>query len=238
MELKGSVALVTGGSRGIGRAIAEALAREGARLVLNGLREEPLRQAVRELQDRGAEVEPFAGDVGDERAAAAMVDAAVRRWGRLDVLVNNAGLGAKGPLAEMTSEAFDRLFRTNVRGPYLLMRAAIPQMRKQGGGTIVNVASLAGVNPVPQMAAYAATKWALVGLTRSLMGEVRKDKIRLLLVEPGSTLTDFGDDAEEKKRKAEKIVHPSDVAEVVLSTLKLPARATVSEFEIRPTDPQ
>ena len=237
MELKGAVGLVTGASRGIGRAIADTLARAGARLVLNGLRKDPLEAAAGELRKQGAEVETVAGDVGDEASASAMVQAAISKWGRLDVLVNNAGIGPASPLVEMDPSLFDQVMRTNVRGPYLLMRAAIPPMKKQGGGTIVNIASLAGVNPVPQKAAYAASKWALIGMTRSLMGEVRKDKIRLILIEPGSTLTDFGHNPDEKRAKADKIVHPCDVAEVVLAALKLPERATVSEIEIRPTDP-
>jgi 3-oxoacyl-[acyl-carrier protein] reductase len=131
---------------------------------------------------------------------------------------------------------FDRVFRTNVRGPFLLMRAAIPEMKRKGGGTLVSLASLAGVNPVPQRAAYAATKWALIGLSRSVLQEVRRDGIRVLILEPGSTLTEFGHDAS-KLAHEEKLVHPEDIAAVLVAALKLPPRATVSEIEIRPTDP-
>jgi 3-oxoacyl-[acyl-carrier protein] reductase len=116
------------------------------------------------------------------------------------------------------------------------MRAAIPVMKKQGGGTIVNLASLAGVNPVPNRAAYAATKWAVIGLSRSVLQEVRKSNIRVIVLEPGSTLTDFGHDPA-KMAQADKLVRPEDVAEVLLGALRLPDRATVSEIEIRPTDP-
>ena len=136
----------------------------------------------------------------------------------------------------MDVEAFHGLFRTNVRGPFLLMRAAAPQMKRQGGGAIVNVASLAGVNPVPGQAVYASTKWALVGLSRSVLGELRKHNIRMLIVEPGSTLTDFGD-GDTKRKNADKITHPEDVARVIVAAIALPDRACVSEFEIRPTDP-
>ncbi len=236
MELRGAVALVTGASRGIGKAIAEALAAQGARLVLSALTAKTLEAAADALRARGAEVETAAGDVGDEAHAAALVDRAVSRFGRLDLLVNNAGIGAKGPLETMELADFDRVVRTNLRGPFLLMRAAIPVLRRQGGGTIVNLASLAAVNPVPQRAAYAATKWAVLGLSRSVLQEVRKDKIRVIVLEPGSTLTDFGHDPA-KTAQPGRLVHPSDVADVLVAALRLPARATVSEIEIRPTDP-
>jgi 3-oxoacyl-[acyl-carrier protein] reductase len=236
MDLKHGVAIVTGASRGIGRAIAEALALEGMRLVLNALTPARLEETVRALRSRGCEVEAVAGDVGDEEVAKRIVGIAITRFGRLDVTVNNAGIGALGPLESMDPADFDRLFRTNVRGPFLLMRAAIPAMKRNGGGTLVSLASLAGVNPVPQRAAYAASKWALIGLSRSVLQEVRQDGIRVIILEPGSTLTEFGHDAS-KRVHEEKFVHPQDVAAILVAALKLPPRATVSEIEIRPTEP-
>jgi len=236
MDLKQGVAIVTGASRGIGRAIAEALALEGMKLVLNSLTAGRLDDLVRTLRSRGSPVEAVAGDVGDEAVAQSLVETAISRFGRLDIAVNNAGIGPRGPLESMDPVEFDRVFRTNVRGPFLLMRAAIPAMKRSGGGTLVSLASLAGVNPVPERAAYAATKWALIGLSRSVLQEVRRDGIRVIILEPGSTLTDFGHDAS-KLVHQEKLVHPEDVATVLVAALKLPPRATVSEIEIRPTDP-
>jgi 3-oxoacyl-[acyl-carrier protein] reductase len=236
MDLKGGVAIVTGASRGIGRAIAEALALEGMRLVLNALTPARLEETLRALRSRGCEVEAVAGDVGDEEIAKRLVDTAITRFGQLDVAVNNAGIGFLGPLESMDPAEFDRVFRTNVRGPFLLMRAAIPAMKRNGGGTLVSIASLAGVNPVAQRAAYAATKWALIGLSRSVLQEVRKDGIRVIILEPGSTLTEFGHEAT-KLVNEEKLVHPEDVAAVLVTALKLPPRVTVSEIEIRPTEP-
>ena len=229
MELNGAVAIVTGASRGIGRATAEAFARRGAKLVLNARTAEALRDAV-----PGAEV--VAGDVGDEATADALVSAAVRRFGRLDLLVNNAGVGHRSTLEQTTPDVFDQVVRTNLRGPYLLMRAAIPAMRAGGGGTIVNIASLAAVNPVPERAAYAATKWALLGLSRSVLQEVRKDRIRVIVIEPGSTLTEFGHDPK-KLANAEKCLTPEDIAATLVAAVALPDRACLSEIEIRPTDP-
>jgi 3-oxoacyl-[acyl-carrier protein] reductase len=233
MDLKNGVAVVTGASRGIGRAIAEALAREGMKLVIGARSAGPLEEAARGL---GAEVEVVAGDVGDEAVASRLVDTAVRRFGRLDVVVNNAGIGHHGPIEAMDPAEFDRVYRTNVRGPFLVMKAAIPVMRRQKSGTLVTLASLAGKNPVPNRSAYAASKWAMIGLSRSVLQEVRKDGIRVIILEPGSTLTEFGHDPA-KMAQAEKLVRPEDVAAVLVAALKLPARATVSEIEIRPTDP-
>jgi 3-oxoacyl-[acyl-carrier protein] reductase len=231
--MTGGTAIVTGASRGIGRAIAAALAKEGMRLVIGARTAGPLDEAARAI---GGEVEAVAGDIGDEAVAARLVETAVRRFGRIDVVVNNAGIGHQGRLEEMDPAEFDRVYRTNVRGPFLLMKAAIPVMRRQKAGTLVTLASLAGKNPVPNRAAYAASKWAMIGLSRSVLQEVRKDGIRVIILEPGSTLTEFGHDAA-KMAQAEKLVRPEDVAAVLVSALKLPARATVSEIEIRPTDP-
>jgi 3-oxoacyl-[acyl-carrier protein] reductase len=233
MKLKNCTAVVTGASKGIGLAIAEALADEGARLIVNARTSEALEGAAGKLRGKGVEVRAVAGDVGDERTVGRIVEAAS---GRLDLLVNNAGIGLKGPVEEMTTEDFDRVVRTNLRGPFLLTRAAIPIMRGQEGGTIVNVASLAGKNAVPNRAAYAMTKWGLIGFGRSVMGEIRKHNIRILTVAPGSTMTEFGHGSE-KLSEAPRLVQPSDVAAVVVQALKLPDRATVSEFEIRPTNP-
>jgi len=233
MDLKGAAAVVTGAGKGIGRAIAEALAREGTRLVINGRDAARLQEAARAL---GGDVEVVAGDVGDETVAARLVETAVSRFGRLDVVVNNAGIGHHGRLEDMDPAEFDRVYRTNVRGPFLVMKAAVPVMRRQKSGTLVSLASLAGRNPVPMRAAYAATKWAMIGLSRSVLQEVRKDGIRVIILEPGSTLTEFGHDPA-KMAQAEKLVRPEDVASVLVASLKLPDRATVSEIEIRPTDP-
>ena len=236
MELRQAVAVVTGASRGIGRAIAEALAAEGARLVVGARTPEPLREAARALESRGAQVEVVPGDIAEEKVAAGFVETATRSFGRLDIVINNAGIGHHGLLEAMDPAEFDRVYRTNVRGPFLLMKAAIPVMRRQKGGTLVTLASLAGRNPVPQRAAYAASKWAMIGLSRSVLQEVRKDWIRVIILEPGSTLTEFGHDPA-KMAQSEKLVRPEDVASVLLAALRLPDRATVSEIEIRPTDP-
>ena len=236
MELNNCVALVTGGSKGIGYGIAEALAHEGARLVISARGTEDLATAASRLRERGAEVCAVAGDVGEVDDAERMVAAATEKWGRLDLVVNNAGFGRRQALEEMSVQEWDRMFQTNVRGVFLVTRRAIPIMREQGGGTIVNISSLAGKNDVPTMPCYAATKWALDGLTKSLMGAVRGDGIRMVLVHPGSTVSSFSDDPTKKDREA-RILHPDDIAEVLVAALRRPDRAMVSEIDLRPTNP-
>jgi 3-oxoacyl-[acyl-carrier protein] reductase len=236
MELDGAVALVTGGSKGIGLAIAESLAAENCRLVISARGEADLAEAAHELRAKGAEVQTVAGDVGDEVDAARMLEAATKTWGRIDLLVNNAGVSHHGPVEETPLDVWDNMFRTNVRGPFLLIRGAAPHMREQGGGTIVNVSSLAGKNPVPNMAGYAATKWALNGFSSSILGELRRDNIRIIVVNPGSTATKLLS-RPDKLDRIDRILQPVEVAETLLQALKLPDRALVSEIDIRPTIP-
>jgi NADP-dependent 3-hydroxy acid dehydrogenase YdfG len=236
MELKSSVTLITGGSKGIGKGIARALAEEGCRLVITARSPEPLEETSRALAHTGAEVVAVSGDVGLEEDAAKMVKAAIENFGRLDILINNAGIGHKGPIEEMAIDDWDNLFRTNVRGPFLLVKRAIPHMKKQGRGTIVNIASLAGKNPVPNMACYAATKWALHGFSVSIMGELRKHNIRTILVNPGSTATEFSPPPTEPEKR-ERILQPEDVANLLVEALKRPERTMVSEIDLRPTKP-
>lgn len=234
MELKNAACLITGGSKGIGLGLARALAARGARLTLCARGAEALEAARTELEKLGAEVQTLAADVGEEADAERVVAEAVGRWGRLDLLVNNAGVGASGPVEEIAVEDWDRLFRTNVRGPFLLTRQAVPHFKRQGGGTIVNVSSLAGKNPVPNMAAYAASKWALDGFTQSILGELRRHDIRVVLVHPGSTASEFGGPV--SREKQERILQPDDIAAMVVTALALPDRAMVSEIDLRPTN--
>jgi NAD(P)-dependent dehydrogenase (short-subunit alcohol dehydrogenase family) len=236
MDLRNSVALITGGSKGIGKGIAQAMAAEGCRLVITARSPGPLEDTSRALAHAGAEVVAVSGDVGSEEDTEKMVNAAIENFGRLDILVNNAGIGHKGPVEEMAARDWDDLFRTNVRGPFLLVKSTIPYMKKQGSGTIVNVASLAGKNPVPGMACYAATKWALHGFSVSIMGELRKHNIRTILVNPGSTATEFSPPPTEPEKRM-RILQPEDVASILLEALKRPDRAMVSEIDLRPTNP-
>lgn len=173
------VVLITGGSRGLGLVLARQLAAEGARLALVARNREDLRRAAESLRDYGVPVVTLAADVGHEAQMSAAVHDTVRHYGRLDVLINNAGIIQVGPAENMATGDFERSLATHFWGPLFAMRAAAPQMKRQGGGRIVNIASIGGQLAVPHLAPYSASKFALVGLSDSLRAEYAKDNIRI-----------------------------------------------------------
>lgn len=191
-RLQGKVALVTGGTSGIGRASALAFAREGARVVVSGRREKEGQEVVAAIQKAGGEASFVRADVSIERDVRALVDETVQRYGRLDVAFNNAGIEeAIGPLETKDVETFDQLMNINVKGVWLSMKYQIPAMKKSGGGSIVNTSSVAGMIGFGGAAAYTATKHAVVGLTRAAAMENAKENIRINAVAPGAIHTDM-----------------------------------------------
>lgn len=225
------VAVVTGGNRGIGRGIAEALAAEGATVCLTARQAGDAEGAAREL---GPAHRGFACDVRQEDQVARLFERVASELGGTDVLVNNAGIGLFGPLAEMKPEDWRAVIETNLNGVFYCCHAAIPQMRRRGGGYILNVSSLAGKNAFPNGTAYNASKFGLNGLSEALMQEVRYDGIRVSYLMPGSVATEFGRGSTEKSDWA---LQPSDVAEVVLDLLRSSPRALFSRVEMRPSKP-
>jgi NAD(P)-dependent dehydrogenase (short-subunit alcohol dehydrogenase family) len=230
-HLDGKTAVVTGGNRGIGRAIAEGLAAEGARVVLTARSEEAALRAAGEV-GRGAL--GVGCDVRHHDQVARLFARVAGETGGADVLINNAGIGIFGPAAEMSPEDWQAVIDTNLSGVFYCCREAIPQMRKRGGGDIVNVSSLAGKNPFANGAAYNASKFGLNGFSEALMMEVRYDGIRVAYVMPGSVATDFGRGS---TQKADWALTPADVAEGVMDLLRLPRRALFSRIEMRPSQP-
>ena len=237
MKLKDQIALVTGASRGIGRAIAHALADEGATLVLSARTRSDLDALRAEIERTGGTAHVAAADVSSAQDVDALFGEIRERFGRLDLLVNNAGVGRFAPVRAMPLEDFDEMFRLNMRGVFLCTQRALPFMEAQRRGTIVNVASLAGRNAFVNGAGYAATKWALIGFSRSLMLEEREFNIRVVTVCPGSVETSFSPRSADKASER-WILQPEDVAAAVLSAVMMPDRAMVSEIDIRPTRTQ
>ena len=233
--LGGNLAVVTGAARGIGRAIAERLASLGASVVLTARDATSLQVVASAIAQRGGTARSIPCDLLDDNAIDKLAVDVCRREGRCDILVNCAGIGELGhPLHQTEPASFDRILGTNLRAPYLLIRAFAPLMIKQQSGHIVNISSLAGKNPLPNGAAYAASKWALNGLTYSVAEELRQHRIRVSVIAPGSVNTHFGSGGQDDAKAAHKL-QPSDVADVVALLVQQPAQSFVSEVLIRPT---
>ena len=231
-------AIVTGGSRGIGYAIAKSIVMDGGRVAITGRDRDRVNQAVETLGaaagDRGR-VAGSAVDVRDRSAVERLVATTVAQFGQLDTLVNNAGVGAFASVASMTDDDWARVIDTNLTGVFYCTRAALQEIKKAGGGWIINIASLAGRNYFPNGAAYCASKAGLIAFSEALMQEVRYDNIRVSVVMPGSVATEFSHPVESDD--AWKLT-PDDIAEVVTDLLRHPGRSLPSKVEIRPSRPK
>jgi len=228
---------VTGGSRGIGLAIARALVADGVHVAVTGLSGTHLSTARPKLEAAGpASVETLQADVRSYDAIKRAVDAAVARFGGLDIVINNAGVGVFKPLAEMSPDEWARVIETNLSGVFNVCHAALPHMRRRGGGFIINISSLAGKNPFVDGTAYCASKAGLNALSESLMQEVRYENIRVSYVMPGSVATGFSSGDETKG--ADWKIAPEEVADVVMALLRHPARSLPSRVELRPSRPR
>ena len=236
MDYKGKTAIVTGSTKGIGRAIAEALLRAGMNVCVSARKIEEIERTVRELEDVGeGGVTGAACDVRDYEEVRALFEHAVAEFGGVDVLVNNAGVGIYKPVEEISPEEFRAVLETNLFGVFYCTREAIPLMKKRGGGYIVNISSLAGTNAHPRMAAYNASKFGLNGFSEALMQEVRHDGIKVSYVMPGSVNTEFGGDTVSEEKSWQ--LQPEDVARVVTDLLAHDERSLPSRVEIRPSRP-
>src|SRR5205809_1750783 len=227
------VAVVTGAGRGIGAAIARKLAGLGAVVILCGRKRDPLESTAAGIGEAGGRAEVLPCDVTDWRSVEAAAQHINKTHGRADILVNNAGIGGfGGPLHEMPPDSWDAVLNTNLRGVYYCIRSFAPMMVRAKNGHIVNISSLAGKNPLPNGAAYAASKWGLNGLSYSVAEELRGHNIRVSVVCPGSVDTELSPHAGKELRK---LLQPDDVANV-LGSLSCPAReALPCGILIRPT---
>jgi 3-oxoacyl-[acyl-carrier protein] reductase len=233
--LAGKTAVVTGSSKGIGYAIAEALAREDANVVVSARDAAEVQLAAERLDRLGAgNVAAVPGDMRQYDDVRALIAAALDLGG-LDVLVNNAGVGGFAPVDHLSVEQWDAIIGTNLTGVFYACREAVPHMRSRGGGWIINIGSLAGKNPFAGGAAYNASKFGLLGFSEAMMLDVREHGIRVCCIMPGSVDTHFNN----KQPSPENawMIQPEDIARLVMELLSFPENALPSRIEIRPTRP-
>jgi NADP-dependent 3-hydroxy acid dehydrogenase YdfG len=243
MTLAGRVALVTGASSGIGAAAAEALAAAGATVALVARRADRLDALVRQIEERGGKAIAMPGDVIDEQVAQGVVTETLRRFGRLDILVNSAGVIDSGGVENADTARYRRVLDINLMASLYTSRAVIGPMRAQGGGDIINISSTAGRRASVLFNAYSASKFALTAMTEALRQEVGRLGIRVCIIEPGATTTEVSEGiADPNYRKfirehvsKEGAMKPEDVAAAILLVVSLPPRANVSQLLIRPT---
>jgi len=236
MELRDTVALVTGAGRGIGRAIALALAREGAHVGLMGLSAGHLLAVEKEVEALGVKCVVLPGDVSDEGSVSRCVAAAEQQLGPIEVLVNNAGVYAHGPIDRLDALVFDHTIAVNLRGPFLMARAVLPRMKSRRRGHVVNIASTAARRGFAGGAAYCASKFGLAGLSEAMLHDVRGHDVRVTLILPSTVATDLARRGDFLK-DPEKAIRPEDVAQAVVGLLKLDARVLPTSLELWQTNP-
>lgn len=235
-ELNGKVAIVTGATRGIGRAIAEALAEAGIHVTVTSRKQADCEEAAAAIAERtGTRALGVACDVRDATSCAQLIERTVGELGRLDILVNNAGIGAFAPVADMSVDTWDAVIGTNLDGPFYCTHAALPHLKKSGEAWVINIGSLAGKNAFPNGAAYNASKFGLIGFSEALMQEVRYDGIRVSCIMPGSVATEFSHPS--GSTDGEWRVQAGDIARIVMDLLVTPARTLASRIEVRPSQP-
>lgn len=236
-SLSGKTAVVTGGTRGIGRAIAERLLREGCQVAVCARTQESVDRAVNEMKSLGR-ISGYPADVAQVHAVRKFFTAVERDFGGLDILVNNAGAGVFRKVAEMTDEDWLRNIDLNLNGAFYCSREALAIFLKRGGGFIVNISSLAGKNAFSSGAGYNASKFALNGFTEAMMLDHRQDNVRVTSIMPGSVNTDFAGGPSDRSGDLSWMIAPEDVAEVVATVLRMPVRTMVSRVEMRPSKPK
>jgi 3-oxoacyl-[acyl-carrier protein] reductase len=235
MEIRGASALVTGAGRGIGRAIAKALAREGALVTAVARTPRELDSLVGEIEKEGGRARAFAGDLRDASVCQGAVEAAVATFEGLQVLVNNAAIGAFSNFADTTDETWDAVIGTNLTAPFRLTRAALPHLARNGGHVFM-ISSLAGSNPIAGLSAYCASKAALDHLAACLMLEVRQQGVKVTTIAPGSVDTSFS--AMPRGADTSWMLTAADVAATVVDLLRVRDGAHLSRVEMRPARPQ
>lgn len=237
ISLKNKTAIITGGSRGLGKAMALLLAQEGVNIGITGRNEEKLKAVAEELKEVGVKVAYAAFDISNEPEVKKGIDALVAELGGVDVLINNAGIGKIGTLEEMSSEDWQQVIQTNLFGVYYAAMAVYPYLKEKGEGDIINVASTAGLKGGAHMSAYAASKAAVISLSQSMMAEWRKQNIRVVTLTPSTIASDMSIEAGLTDGNPDKVLQPEDFAEWVRDILKMNRRALIANGSIFSTNP-
>ena len=231
--MRSPVVLISGASQGIGEAIAKVFAEEvrGVRLALVARNMENLQAVARVCQKAGAKAEAFECDVSNEASVALMAEAVTKRFGAVDVLINNAGAFAMAPFAETKVDEFDRMIAVNLRSAFLVTQAFLPAMLKRKGGDIFFMSSIAGLGAYPNAAAYCAAKFGVTGLAKVLRAETKHAGIRVCCVHPGAT---WSPSWEKSGVKPDRIMPAEDIARAILDVYRLGRRTVVEEIVLRP----
>jgi NAD(P)-dependent dehydrogenase (short-subunit alcohol dehydrogenase family) len=236
-SLSGKIAVVTGGTRGIGRAIAERLLQKGCSVAICGRKEKDVARTVEELKVGGGNVYGEDADIRDPEKVREFFTSVDRVFGGLDILVNNAGEAVFRKVAEMSFEDWHRNIDLNLNGAFYCAHEALARFSRRGGGFIVNISSLAGKHAFSGGAAYNASKFGLNGFAEALMLDHRNDNVRVCSIMPGSVDTQFSGSPEKRAGDTSWMIAPRDIAEVVAHVLEMPARTMISRVEMRPSRP-
>lgn len=236
-SLEGKNALITGAGKGIGKALALNLAKEGVNVALLARTASDLQAVADEVENQGVKAVIITADVSDLQSVNSAVESAIASLGTIDILVNNAGIAAFGGFLDLSTEEWERIIKVNVFGPYYTTRAVLPSMIERKAGDIVNISSTAGLRGAAQTSAYSASKFALIGLSESLMQEVRKHNIRVTTLTPSTVATPLAFDLNLTNGDPEKVMQPDDFAELIISQLKLNRRVFVKDASIWSTNP-
>lgn len=237
-NLAGKKALITGGGRGLGRAVALALASEGVSVAITGRNEETLKQTVAEIESKGVKSAYAVFDVSNKNEVYAGIEQLQKDFGAFDIVVNNAGIAAFGGILDMDDEQWENIVRTNLMGPYYVSRAVAKTMIERKSGDIINVSSTAGLKGNAMTSAYSASKFGLIGLSESMMLELRKHNVRVTTLTPSTIATDLTQkDLKITDGNPEKVLQPEDFAELVVSLLKLNNRAMLASASLWSTNP-
>ena len=237
-NLKGKTALVTGGGRGLGKAVALALAAEGVNVAITGRNENNLKSVVAEIESKGVKSSYSVFDVTDKKQVFASLEILQNDFGKFDILINNAGIAAFGGILEMDDEQWEDIVKTNLFGPYYVVKAVVPGMVEKKSGDVVNISSTAGLKGNALTSAYSASKFGLIGMSESMMFELRKQNIRVTTLTPSTISTDMAKtDLKITDGNPEKVLQPEDFAELVVDLLKLNKRAMLASAALWSTNP-